>query len=337
MIGTLAGNGRTAMGMMALVFLYNVLAFGGQLPFGLLLDKLGGTRRAALGSMGLIAAGLLLRLSAPALAVVLAGLGSAIFHVAGGAATLRADEGKAAGPGLFAAPGVMGLALGGMLASMDLSAQWPLLGMMVIMGAVVASLDFPPLQPTRKGEDHSVLEMHDLLMIGLLMAIAFRSVIWNVMNLAHSGDTDTLLWLGAGALVGKIAGGFAADWLGWRNYVLGALALAIPALAWGQDQPVLLVVGIALLQSATPVAIAAMHRALPRSPATAAGLALGLAIAIGGIPTSSQFPMDWMQWPPLLAGLGGLALLLYWFTLRKASRIQLNPHTGQETTQRKMR
>lgn len=336
MIGTLSGDGRTAMGMMALVFVYNALAFGGQLPFGLLLDRIGGTRRAALVGMALIAAGLVMRLAAPTLAVVLAGLGSAIFHVAGGAATLRADEGKAAGPGLFAAPGVMGLALGGLLATTHVAAQWPLLGLMVVMGAIVALLEFPPLHAHSESKEHSLLEMHDLLMIGILLAIAFRSVIWNVMNLAYSGDTDTLLWLGAGALVGKIAGGFLADWLGWRNYVLGALALAVPALVWGEGQLVLLVGGIALLQSATPVAIAAMHRALPRSPGTAAGLALGLAIAIGGVPTTGGMSLDWLQWPPILLGLGGIAFLLFLFTLRKANKLPLRAHISPETKQRKM-
>lgn len=334
MIGTVQGD-EGGMSLLALVFVYNALAFGGQLPFGMLLDRISGVKKAALAGVACIAAGLVLMHFTPIGAIVLAGIGSAIFHVAGGAASLQSDQGKAATPGLFAAPGVMGLALGGVFATLEIAAQWPLMGLLIALGAWLATMDFPAVNTRPAEKKHDLLEMHDLLMIGLLLAIAFRSAIWNVMSLAHHGDMQSLIWMGAAAMVGKIAGGFLADWLGWRNYALGALALAIPALTWGGQNAVLLMGGIALLQSATPVAIAAMHRALPRSPGTAAGLALGLGIAIGGIPTTSGLETQWIQGPAALATAGGIALLLFYFTLKKARSIPINPHTNPETTQKR--
>src|SRR5207244_4404688 len=99
-----------------LVVLYNVIAFGGQPLAGLVVDRFRRPRAAAVCGTALMIAALLLQ-SAPVAAVVLAGAGSALFHVGAGALALCATPGRAEGPGLFAAPGVVGLAVGGALAA----------------------------------------------------------------------------------------------------------------------------------------------------------------------------------------------------------------------------
>lgn len=321
MIGSLTGKMAGSV-LITLILVYNVLAFGGQTPFGILLDRLGGVKRAALISAGLVALGMLLFGFSPVAAIVLAGLGSAGFHVAGGAATLRADEGHAAGPGIFAAPGVMGLILGGYFAHIGLPVHWFLFGGMIAMILLLGNITFPPLRSPQTSEQHT-FEFHDILMLVLLLAIAFRSAIWNVINVVHQGDHELLLAIGIAAMVGKVSGGFVADIVGWKNYAIGALGLAVPALALGGDQPVLLVAGIALLQSATPVAIAAMHRTMPGSPATAAGVALGLGIAVGGIPMYSGVPSASMSSAPVLLGAGLVAFLAYFFSVGKAAKNKL--------------
>src|SRR5512138_2391302 len=116
-----------ALGQVALlVLLYNALAFGAQPLVGLAADRAGRPRAALLAGLLagllLLGAALLAFEAQPRLAVALAGLGSAAFHVGGGALALCATRGRAAGPGLFAAPGVAGLALGGWLA---ISGVWP--------------------------------------------------------------------------------------------------------------------------------------------------------------------------------------------------------------------
>jgi FSR family fosmidomycin resistance protein-like MFS transporter len=139
-------------------------------------------------------------------------------------------------------------------------------------------------------------------MIVLLAAIALRSVVWNALDLLFQGRYETLLALACAAALGKLLGGVLADRLGWRRYTVSALMLAAPLLALGN--PALLLPGVALLQSATPAALAALARQLPRAPATAAGLGLGLAIAIGGLPILGGLG------PPLASPAGALALCL---------------------------
>src|SRR5688500_2832831 len=100
-----------------LVLLYNVVAFGGQPVAGLMTDHGRNPRAAALIGLALTFVGLLLSAWQPRAAVVVAGVGGAAFHVGGGALALCAASGRAAHVGVFAAPGVLGLAIGGALAA----------------------------------------------------------------------------------------------------------------------------------------------------------------------------------------------------------------------------
>src|SRR5690606_155128 len=122
--------------------------------------------------------------------------------------------------------------------------------------------------------------------------IALRSAVWSSLELLLHGRWELLLAMALAAALGKILGGILADRLGWRRFATAALLLAAPLLALGGHSPLTLLPGVALLQSATPALLAALSRAMPRAPATAAGLGLGLAVAAGGVPA--------------LAGAGGL-------------------------------
>jgi MFS transporter, FSR family, fosmidomycin resistance protein len=280
-----------ALGEVALlVLLYNVLAFGCQPVVGLLTDHWRRPRWVALGGLALLAAGLLTSPWSPVAAVALIGLGSAAFHVAGGALALCALPGRATGAGLFAAPGVFGLALGGYLAITTSVPLWPCLALLALLAAAVAALGEPPLPYTAlSGEP--VFERHDLIMLVLLAGIALRSLVWTTLQYVFAARVDALVLLALAATIGKLLGGVLADRFGWRRWTLLALGGAAALLTAGQGSFALTLVGVGLLQSATPAALAATLRLLPRQPAAAAGLGLGLAIAAGGL--------------PLMLGLGG--------------------------------
>jgi FSR family fosmidomycin resistance protein-like MFS transporter len=132
--------------------------------------------------------------------------------------------------------------------------------------------------------DEPIFERHDLIMIVLLAGIALRSLVWTTLQYVFAARVDVLVLLALAATLGKLLGGVLADRLGWRRYTLLALGGAAALLTTGQNNLPLTLAGVALLQSATPAALAATLRLLPRQPATAAGLGLGLAIAAGGLP-----------------------------------------------------
>ncbi|MFN8398265.1 MAG: hypothetical protein U0176_26885 [Bacteroidia bacterium] len=313
MIGTLpswAGGDWLEPGM--LVLLYNALAFGGQVPAGLLVDRIGNARLVVVGCLAMAAIALAIFPVAPTTAISLVGVAGAFFHVAGGKIALLAFPGSAVGAGLFAAPGVMGLTMGG---------YWAWAGWSIIPGLMVAAaallvlilvLKMPEGAAPPSPEVEDTFGWHDFLMVVLLLAIGLRSAIWNMVEMIHSGDHGLLVALGAAAFVGKIWGGFAAQWWGWRRYGVLALLIATPLLAALGNRVWALIPGIFLLQSATPAAVMGMYRLMPKLPATAVGMCFGMAIALGGIPMVMDWnPGLWIAVAALpLAGMG------YWVALR---------------------
>lgn len=301
----------------ALVMLYNLLAFAAQPLFGYAADRLQKPRTFAVAGLACIAIAMLIAPLSPFIAVLIAGVGSGIFHVGGGALTFLCAQGKASNVGIFASPGVLGLALGGALAAASVFPfLWMALALAVCALIAIASMttELPttpnPTLEQRGAEVH--LERHDLIMIALLAGIALRSAVWTTLDYMLHARIDMLLMLGAAAFAGKLAGGFFADRIGWRVWAMGALAGAAGLLTLLPQNTFALLLGVALLQSATPVALMAVYHAAPRHPATAAGLALGLAIAMGGLPVYSGVLPALSS--PLVFGIviGSAALALGW-------------------------
>jgi MFS transporter, FSR family, fosmidomycin resistance protein len=322
LLGKLSGNASIyAVGF--LVFLYNVLAFGAQPIAGLITDRIKNPKLISISGILIMAISLPLALINPVISVILAGAGSAMFHVGGGALALCVTPGKAAGPGMFAAPGVAGLALGGYFALISEFHLIPLVVMLGIAAILIILSEIPELPYNIKTELEE-FEKHDLVMVIILFAIALRSAIWNIFQLIDHGNEINIVLIGIAAMAGKIGGGFAADKIGWRNYAVSALTISIPLLIFGGSNLIIFLPGIALLQSVTPVLLASVARSLPRLPATASGLTLGLAIAAGGLPFTAGIDIELINSPPVI----GISLIisasLLYFALKPRLKLSNN-------------
>lgn len=301
------GSWLPAAGML---LLYNVLAFGGQLPAGVWLDRRADARSVAVFSLLLMALALLVQPWSSLMAVLLAGLGSALFHVAGGSIAMQALPAQAGGLGVFAAPGVTGLALGGWLAWLQVVATpWLAAGLGLFALVGWRLLPRASAQMGMRAAEPEGFDRHDAWMALLLLAIGLRSAVWNLVELLQGREQEMLIAVAVAATCGKLVGGFLADWIGWRRYALLALAIAAPLLHFGAQKSWLFLPGVALLQSATPATLAMMRRLLPGQSGTATGLCLGLAVALGGIPYLFGVPPGgWFLWlgPLLVVGMLGV-------------------------------
>jgi FSR family fosmidomycin resistance protein-like MFS transporter len=266
----------------------------------------------------------------PTLAIAIAGLGSAFFHVGAGAIALNATPGRATGVGLFAAPGVLGLGVGGARAIAAVPAAPVLVGFLLILLALLAAkLPTSPAVARVVGSAPSpraVFEAHDLLVIGLLAAIALRSLVWTACTWIIEGQSASLLALTAAAAAGKALGGPLADCFGWRRWSVAALLGAAVLACAGPANPYVVCLSAALLQSATPASVVALLAWLPGRPALTAGLAFGLAIAVGGAPFAFGFGVHLLPTPITAAALTLAAVL--------CALLLYPPHRPQQLVER---
>lgn len=263
------------------LLVYNVLAFGGQYPVALWLEKHPHPRRFLLVAGGL---NVLAAASAgfiPSLAVVAMGAASALYHVAGGA--LCAADKKATHIGLFAAPGVAGLILGGYLAFNHYNITLPLLAATAIFLGLLWLQKLPDqsLEPTVPERPSLMPDRHDLVMILLLTVISLRSAVWNIFQLIHEQEYDWLLAIAGAAFAGKIIGGWLADRVGWRLYMFVSLFAATPLVTFFRNELLLFCIGIGLLQSGIPATTALLIRSVDGRVGRGISLSFGVAIVAG--------------------------------------------------------
>lgn len=326
MLGVLSGR-LPSSELGALLLVYNGLGFATQPFVGWLVDRGRWARPAVLLGLGAQILALFCIGAAPWFAVAVAGLGSAFFHVGAGSIALGATPGKAAGVGLFAAPGVLGLGIGGACAIAGWNAAAALclmlLTLLIILAWTLPSGALVHGTPHREHPEnrHAVLEAHDLLMIGLLAAIALRSLVWTTYSWIIEGQSESLVLLAVAAAAGKALGGPLADRFGWRRWCFAALLCAAALTIVGHDNPAFVYISAALLQSATPATVAALLTWMPRRPALASGLAFGLAIAFGGAPFAFGLGALMLAKPVTIAALAlGTLLSLALVAPRQRSR-----------------
>lgn len=266
-----------------LLFLYNGLAFGLQPIAGLVIDHLRQPKRFAAIGLALTAVGLLVIFSSLELCIVLIGIGSAIFHAAGGAMAIKNTPQRASGPGVFAAFGVIGLAFGLRLSLYNSLITSTIFSATVLTFALIVwfsqiSKETPELESPSFGGGN------EFWIILLVVAFAFRSFVWSGVDRAAEDFSSLAVWLALAAGAGKFLGGFIADRFGWDRWAVGSLTLSMVLLVLGQDSTLLLLPGVFLLQSVTALTVAAFGRMLPGSPALASSLGFGAAVILGGMP-----------------------------------------------------
>ncbi|HWC54806.1 MAG TPA: MFS transporter [Chitinophagaceae bacterium] len=308
------------------LFIYNLLAFGGQYPVALLLEKIRNPKNMLLIAYGLNIAALIFFSLIPQLSIVLAGVASAMYHVAGG--TICAKKNKAMNIGLFAAPGVAGLIAGGYVAYEKIFVSYWLISAAIL---ILVSLVFLSIRSHKlyavPGQDTTSnkkfqLDQHDLVMILLLTIISLRSVVWDVFQLIHQNNYGWLIAIAAAAFIGKIAGGWIADRIGWRLYTFLALGFATPLLTFFRNEILLFCIGIGLLQSSIPSTTALLIQSLKGKTERAIGLSFGTTIMAGAIlfytPVRTALLSNFFIWIT-----GALMLFLLYIAYRKETRSAL--------------
>lgn len=264
-----------------MLVLYHALAFGLQPIFGLAVDKSDSPRLAAIVGCLTSAIALLLP-SSPIVAVVVAGLGNAVFHVGGAVICMRLTPHRAAAPGLFVAPGSAGLLLGTVLGGLGQATSALLAPIALVICLLMARAPVPPPVPvaTTRSSPSDIQ-----VAIGfVLLAIAIRSLLGFLVSFPWETHPIELMLLTAATVAGKALGGILADRCGWVRVGVGATLAAAPFLACAPVCPLAAIPGLLLLNLTMAVTLAALAEAVPGYPAFSFGLTC-LALLLGALPS----------------------------------------------------
>jgi FSR family fosmidomycin resistance protein-like MFS transporter len=289
-----------------LILTYDCIAFGSQPLFGLLADRSKMPLRAALTGVALTALSMVLLNVNTYAAAVLAGCGNALFHIGAGAIVIYLCFGRATLPGIFVAPGALGLAFGIWFGKAGHLLHWPFLIMLLLAFFVIRKLPTPRIpydEPSRQNNN----PVFAAVLLLLLFAVAIRSIGGSLGNgFAPSGPSVAFALAGV-AFAGKALGGWIADRLGWiKTCTIALLVSSLMVVFWPHHFPLLLM-ALFLFQIPMPVTLTAVTVLFPRNPAFAFGLA-SLALIVGSLPTFYTMPV-FLHTPVFFAGLSCVAAI----------------------------
>ena len=291
------------------ILTYNVLAFVSQPLTGMMADRMKARHWLLIASsllltLAVACASLIQTLMAVSpnlmwdglgewlliLVAILLGVGNSLFHVWGGKQTVVMTGNDIRALGVFVSTGVLGLAIGLICRS------WPLLYGLLLAYVAVAivylrsenslAADQTTPGPSYSGGEktqYGNLLPHSsflvprtwLLILALMLFVCCRSFVGEVFSGGMTKTQELILLIAVGSMLGKMAGGWIARWMGiWRSLavILAGVALCI---VFGDYFEMVLLVGIFLMNCTMPITLYLANILLPRRE----GLAFGLLAA----------------------------------------------------------
>lgn len=281
MLFAMIASGRNDLqNLVQLVLIYDVIAFSMQPIFGLLVDALKAPAQVAAVGIGLVAASILM-MKVPLLAIVTAAIGNAVFHVGGGFVSLKLAPGKAILPGIYVAPGALGLTIGIMIGKSGGFVAWPFILILLVSAVLILGLPRPEFPAARPLPGN--LRWFETVIMLLLVSVVIRGLVGQSLVLPWKSDPTLLLALTMAVVLGKALGGFLADRFGWSVVALSGLALSAFLLTFFAPLPALAIAGTFLFNLSMPVTLACLADMLPGKSGFAFGLT-ALALIVGALP-----------------------------------------------------
>ena len=288
---------------------FYLIAFAGQMPLGLLADKLNRNSLVATTGCILMIGALYLMANCPSSAftaiLLLGALGNALVHVGCGIDVLN-QSGKHCGPlGIFVSPGALGLFVGTSLvnAGPDASIYLYLYGFLAVTACalIVAqrlsfgslrSLNVPlSLRPT--------LPSPRLLLTGatlaLMIVVVIRSYVGLTLSFPWKSQGYWAIFLGLALALGKATGGLLSDRFGMERTAFVTLLLAT-LFFLAPNTPILGVLAVFLFNMTMPMTLWSLSQFFGNARGFAFGtltLALILGACITYIHHQPLLPMGW--------------------------------------------
>lgn len=283
------------------LLLYNAVAFGMQMPLGLLCDRRNRNALAAAVGLLLTACGCLFT-KTPFLLATVAGLGNALFHLGGGLDVMNGCKGKAGALGVFVSSGAIGLFLGKLMGKAGGIPAYAV-GAALLLLAVLTPFAVQGRRVTAASDNASPALPEKLPRACVAAALLLLVVVLRSYTGFTAAGDKAGVWgvlAVAAAAGGKAAGGFVCDALGKRRAAVVQLSLAAVLFVFSKT-PVCFIAALFCFNMTMPVTLAAAARVFAGMKGFGFGL-LTFGLFLGFLPTALGFP--WAA-----SGPWGLALL----------------------------
>ena len=263
---------------------YNMLAFLSQPLTGMWADKLERRHWMLLSSvllltLAVLATSVVMTLESrqfwmPAVAVLL-GAGNSLFHVWGGKQVATDTENDICALGVFVATGAFGLSLGVAFFS------WPLLYLFLLSFSLLSIVSLHHDESESAVDSTSVARSRFGAMfvlsavIGLMVAVMLRSYVSEAFSTELPKSSGMVLMIGGLSMLGKMAGGWIARWMGIVRMIVMVLLVLVVCFLFRNQGTIALFVGLFAVNCTMPVTLYLMNVVLPGRE----GLAFGLLAA----------------------------------------------------------
>lgn len=263
------------------IILYNTIAFALQVPIGLIVDNIRKPAESAMLGCFLVLVGVLTYRTV-SFALIISGLGNALFHVGGGITALNLKPGKASLPGIFVATGTIGLLIGTIIGESKYFSIWILVILLIVAAVTIFTIKKPAIDYNFKVEEsfHKV----SIILICVLASIAIRGLVGFMLTYPWKTNIVLLMVFTVAVALGKALGGILGDYFGWTRVTIYGLLISAPLLVLGMNIPVLAILGAFLFNLTMPVTLVVVSNMLPGRAGFSFGLTT-LALIIGAFPT----------------------------------------------------
>ncbi len=267
----------------AVVIVYNLLAFAGQLPIGILSDIFNKNRMFVV--FGCLMAGVAYPVAfvSPWIACVLASISNGAFHIGAGSDILKWSMPKAGLAGLFVSSGALGVWLAYKLKSDIVVIVLPVIA---ILSAVILFVISKKVKNEENEHSISFIKPEKAVLLSIIcfmMTIVVRSLMGMVMNYSWKSIFAFSLLSVIAVVAGKALGGYISDRFGYIKTAVVSLGLSFVLFVFSFESPLSGIPAILFFNMTMPLTLTAIAKLTGEKYGFAFGLTT-FALAIGFVP-----------------------------------------------------
>lgn len=265
------------------IIAYNIIAFAGQLPIGMLADAVSKNRLFAAAGCMLSCAAYPVAFVSPWTACVLASIGNGAFHIGAGVDILELSMPKAGLSGLFVSSGALGVWLA---YKADVETSVVICPIIMLASAVFLVLTYKKYANVKR--DFTI--SYDMPGVTVLLAvtcfmltIVIRSFMGMVMNFTWKAVPALSFASVIAVVLGKALGGFLGDRFGYVKTAVISLLISALTFIFSFDSWQAGIIAILCFNMTMPLTLTAIADMTNKKYGFAFGLTT-FALAIGFIP-----------------------------------------------------